>query len=143
MRVVLENSNEHLKQLRLLVFLPTGYIQTTRAALVSVRGVGSFSHYNTMQIWKVASDGSIHNVQCSQIVKMAGVTAVIAGMLAAVAGADGGPGHRGPFGVGSVPCVAESSEGYCRGPDGEGLPLGRGTVAASEQVYTDALARDD
>jgi sulfane dehydrogenase subunit SoxC len=40
----------------------TGYIQPTRAALVSVRGVGSFYHYNAIQSWKVASDGSIHNV---------------------------------------------------------------------------------
>jgi sulfane dehydrogenase subunit SoxC len=41
----------------------TGYIQPTRAVLVSVRGVGSFYHYNAIQSWKVASDGSIHNVQ--------------------------------------------------------------------------------
>ena len=36
---------------------------TVRAALVSVRGVGSFYHYNAIQSWKVASDGSILNVQ--------------------------------------------------------------------------------
>jgi sulfane dehydrogenase subunit SoxC len=44
----------------------TGYIQPTRAALVRVRGLaepfGSFYHYNAIQSWKVASDGSIHNV---------------------------------------------------------------------------------
>jgi sulfane dehydrogenase subunit SoxC len=44
----------------------TGYIQPTRAALVDVRGLaepfGSFYHYNAIQSWKVASDGSIHNV---------------------------------------------------------------------------------
>jgi Oxidoreductase molybdopterin binding domain/Mo-co oxidoreductase dimerisation domain len=44
----------------------TGYIQPTRAALVSVRGLavpfGSFYHYNAIQSWKVASDGSLHNV---------------------------------------------------------------------------------
>jgi sulfane dehydrogenase subunit SoxC len=44
----------------------TGYIQPTRAALVSVRGLagpfGSFYHYNAIQSWKVVSDGSIHNV---------------------------------------------------------------------------------
>ena len=40
----------------------TGYIQPTRAALVSVRGVGSFYHYNAIQSWKVASNGSLHNV---------------------------------------------------------------------------------
>ncbi len=44
----------------------TGYIQPTRAALVSVRGLagpfGSFYHYNAIQSWKVARDGSIHNV---------------------------------------------------------------------------------
>jgi hypothetical protein len=52
---------------------------------------------------------------------MTGVMALIAGMLAAVAGADGGPGHSGPFGVGSVPSVAESSEGYCRRAGQRGL----------------------
>jgi sulfane dehydrogenase subunit SoxC len=45
----------------------TGYVQPTRTALVSVRGLagpfGSFYHYNAIQSWKVASDGSIHNVQ--------------------------------------------------------------------------------
>lgn len=44
----------------------TGYVQPTRAALVSARGLagpfGSFYHYNAVQSWKVASDGSIHNV---------------------------------------------------------------------------------
>jgi sulfane dehydrogenase subunit SoxC len=44
----------------------TGYIQPTRAALVSVRGLakpfGSFYHYNAIQSWQVASDGSLHNV---------------------------------------------------------------------------------
>lgn len=44
----------------------TGYMQPTRAALVGVRGLaepfGSFYHYNAIQSWKVASDGSIHNV---------------------------------------------------------------------------------
>jgi sulfane dehydrogenase subunit SoxC len=44
----------------------TGYIQPTRQALVSVRGLagpfGSFYHYNAIQSWKVISDGSIHNV---------------------------------------------------------------------------------
>jgi sulfane dehydrogenase subunit SoxC len=45
----------------------TAYVQPTRTALVSVRGLagpfGSFYHYNAIQSWKVASDGSIHNVQ--------------------------------------------------------------------------------
>jgi sulfane dehydrogenase subunit SoxC len=44
----------------------TGYIQPTRTALVGVRGLaepfGSFYHYNAIQSWKVASDGSLHNV---------------------------------------------------------------------------------
>jgi sulfane dehydrogenase subunit SoxC len=44
----------------------TGYVQPTRAALVRVRGLngpfGSFYHYNAIQSWKVAEDGSIHNV---------------------------------------------------------------------------------
>ena len=44
----------------------TGYVQPTRAALVDVRGLngtfGSFYHYNAIQSWRVARDGSIHNV---------------------------------------------------------------------------------
>jgi sulfane dehydrogenase subunit SoxC len=44
----------------------TGYVQPTREALVKVRGLngtfGSFYHYNAIQSWRVASDGSIHNV---------------------------------------------------------------------------------
>lgn len=44
----------------------TGYVQPTRAALVKVRGLngpfGSFYHYNAIQSWKVAEDGSVHNV---------------------------------------------------------------------------------
>jgi len=44
----------------------TGYVQPTRAALVGVRGLngtfGSFYHYNAIQSWRVAADGSIHNV---------------------------------------------------------------------------------
>ena len=44
----------------------TGYVQPTRAALVKVRGLngpfGSFYHYNAIQSWKIAEDGSVHNV---------------------------------------------------------------------------------
>jgi sulfane dehydrogenase subunit SoxC len=40
----------------------TGYVQPTRAALINVRGTASVYHYNAIQSWKVASNGSIHNV---------------------------------------------------------------------------------
>jgi sulfane dehydrogenase subunit SoxC len=40
----------------------TGYVQPTRAALLQTRGVESFYHYNAIQSWKVASEGSMHNV---------------------------------------------------------------------------------
>jgi sulfane dehydrogenase subunit SoxC len=40
----------------------TGYVEPTLASLVKVRGVFSFYHLNAIQSWKVASDGSIHNV---------------------------------------------------------------------------------
>jgi S-disulfanyl-L-cysteine oxidoreductase SoxD len=74
--------------------------------------------------------------RCSRIVKMVGVMAVIAGMLASVAWTGGGPGYHGPFGFGSVPSEAEiKAKDIAVGPDGEGLPPGRGTVAAGEQVY--------
>ena len=39
----------------------------------------------------------------SRIVQMAAVMTVIVGMIAAVALAAGGPGYRGPFGLGRVP----------------------------------------
>jgi cytochrome c len=62
--------------------------------------------------------------------------AVMAGMLAVVAWAGGGPGYHGPFGFGSVPSEAEiKARDIAVGPDGQGLPPGRGTVAAGEQVY--------
>jgi cytochrome c len=67
---------------------------------------------------------------------MIGVMAVIAGMLAAVAWAGGSPGYHGPFGFGNVPSEVEiKARDIAVGPDGEGLPPGRGTVAAGEQVY--------
>jgi sulfane dehydrogenase subunit SoxC len=40
----------------------TGYVQPTRAALVKVRGLHSRLHLNAIQSWKVAADGSVHNV---------------------------------------------------------------------------------
>ena len=40
----------------------TGYVQPTRAALVAARGTHSFYHYNGIQRWRIASDGSVHNV---------------------------------------------------------------------------------
>jgi sulfane dehydrogenase subunit SoxC len=41
----------------------TGYVQPSRAALVAVRGVNSVYHYNAIQSWKVAADGSLSNEQ--------------------------------------------------------------------------------
>ena len=40
----------------------TGYVQPTRAALVKVRGLNSKLHLNAIQSWKVAGDGTVHNV---------------------------------------------------------------------------------
>jgi sulfane dehydrogenase subunit SoxC len=40
----------------------TGYVQPALAALVRVRGLNSFYHNNAIQSWKVAADGSVHNV---------------------------------------------------------------------------------
>jgi len=62
--------------------------------------------------------------------------ALIGGMIASLAWAGGGPGYRGPFGVGRVPSAAEiNARDIAVGPDGEGLPPGQGTVSAGEQVY--------
>ncbi|HEY2051987.1 MAG TPA: sulfite dehydrogenase [Caulobacteraceae bacterium] len=37
----------------------TRYVQPTRAELVAVRGVNSYYHYNAIQPWQVAGDGSV------------------------------------------------------------------------------------
>jgi S-disulfanyl-L-cysteine oxidoreductase SoxD len=72
----------------------------------------------------------------SHMVQMVGGLAVIVGLLAVGAWASGGPGYRGPFGIGRVPSEAEiKARDIAVGPDGEGLPPGRGTVSAGEQVY--------
>jgi mono/diheme cytochrome c family protein len=72
----------------------------------------------------------------SRIMQMAAGLAVIVGLLAAGAWAAGGPGYCGPFGVGRVPSEAEiKARDIAVGPDGVGLPPGRGTVSAGEQVY--------
>ena len=40
----------------------TGYVQPTLADLVKARGLNSTFHLNAIQSWKVAADGSVHNV---------------------------------------------------------------------------------
>jgi sulfane dehydrogenase subunit SoxC len=40
----------------------TGYVQPTRSQLVALRGVNSVYHYNAIQSWAVAADGSVSNV---------------------------------------------------------------------------------
>jgi sulfane dehydrogenase subunit SoxC len=40
----------------------TGYVQPTLAELVRVRGLNSIYYNNAIQNWKVAADGSVHNV---------------------------------------------------------------------------------
>ncbi|MBV8621810.1 MAG: sulfite dehydrogenase [Curvibacter sp.] len=40
----------------------TGYVQPTRAQLIEVRGLNSVYHYNAIQSWAVAPDGSLSNV---------------------------------------------------------------------------------
>jgi sulfane dehydrogenase subunit SoxC len=40
----------------------TGYVQPTLAELVKVRGLNSVYFNNAIQNWKVATDGSVHNV---------------------------------------------------------------------------------
>ena len=41
----------------------TGYVQPSREALVAVRGFNSVYHYNAIQSWKVARDGSVSHDQ--------------------------------------------------------------------------------
>ncbi len=40
----------------------TGYVQPTLAELVRVRGLNSIYFNNAIQSWKIAADGSVHNV---------------------------------------------------------------------------------
>ena len=40
----------------------TGYIQPTRETLVAERGLNAYYHYNGIQSWGVAPDGSVANV---------------------------------------------------------------------------------
>jgi sulfane dehydrogenase subunit SoxC len=40
----------------------TGYVQPTRQQLVDVRGLDSYYHYNAIQTWLVAADGTVSNV---------------------------------------------------------------------------------
>jgi cytochrome c len=70
------------------------------------------------------------------MVQRGGGLAVIFGLLAAGAWAADGPGYRGPFGFGRVPGETEvRARDIAVGPDGAGLPPGRGTVSMGEQVY--------
>jgi mono/diheme cytochrome c family protein len=74
--------------------------------------------------------------RCSRIVQRAGGLTLIVGLLAMEAWATGGLGYRGPFGVGRVPSETEiKARDIAVGPDGTGLPAGRGTVSMGEQVY--------
>jgi sulfane dehydrogenase subunit SoxC len=41
----------------------TGYVQPTRDALIAVRGTNSGFHYNGIKLWKVASDGTVTNLE--------------------------------------------------------------------------------
>jgi sulfane dehydrogenase subunit SoxC len=41
----------------------TGYVQPTREELVKVRGLNSVYHYNAVQAWKLAGNGSVQNAQ--------------------------------------------------------------------------------
>jgi mono/diheme cytochrome c family protein len=72
----------------------------------------------------------------SRMVRTAAGLAVLVGLLGAGALAAGGPGYRGPYGFGRMPSEAEiKARDIAVGPDGAGLPAGRGTVSMGEQVY--------
>mgnify|MGYP001294414623 CR=1 FL=1 len=40
----------------------TGYVQPTRAELLTVRGTNSIYHYNAIQSWAISSEGQVSNV---------------------------------------------------------------------------------
>ena len=71
----------------------------------------------------------------SRFVPRIGILWVLTGLCTAAAAGEG-PGYSGPFGFGRQPSEAEvMARDIAVGPDGAGLPPGRGTVAAGEQVY--------
>jgi cytochrome c len=71
----------------------------------------------------------------SRFVQSVGGIGVLVGLLTAVAAGDG-PGYHGPFGFGRQPSEAEiTARDIAVGPDGAGLPPGRGTAAAGEKVF--------
>ena len=41
----------------------TGYVQPTRAALITARGTNSIYHYNGIKAWNVRADGTVTNVE--------------------------------------------------------------------------------
>jgi sulfane dehydrogenase subunit SoxC len=41
----------------------TGYVQPTRAALITARGLNSTYHYNGIKMWNVRADGTVTNVE--------------------------------------------------------------------------------
>jgi hypothetical protein len=72
------------------------------------------------------------------MVQRAGGLSVIVGLLAAGAWAGGGPGYGRPFGFGRIPSETEfRARDIAVGPDGTGLPPGRGTVSMGEQTNVD------
>jgi cytochrome c len=71
----------------------------------------------------------------SYIAYWVGNLVVIVSLVVPGAWAAGGPGYRGPFGFGTVPSEREiKGRDIAVGPDGAGLPAGRGTVSVGEQV---------
>ncbi len=72
----------------------------------------------------------------SRFMKFPAVVALVACLLVSVALA-AGPGYRERFGFGTTPTEAElKAVDIAVGPDGEGLPPGKGTVPEGEKVYT-------
>jgi sulfane dehydrogenase subunit SoxC len=41
----------------------TGYVQPTRAALITARGTNSIYHYNGIKFWQIGADGTVINVE--------------------------------------------------------------------------------
>ena len=112
----------------------TGYVQPTRQQLVDVRGLNSYYHYNAIQTWLVADDGTVSNVPSAPALLIGGAIAAVA--VAATQAADSSR-----LGIGRI-ATKDEIAGWDIDvrADGQGLPEGRGSVQDGDKLYAETCA---